>query len=62
MRRRRGKKPQGQSSAESQEARDPRLKDVIQTLHEIGNIMGRQAQEKADVIAEAAATTTINGN
>ncbi|XP_056177407.1 uncharacterized protein LOC130140871 [Syzygium oleosum] len=48
-----------------QEARDPRMEEVIQTLHEIGNIMGRQAQERAATIAqatEAAATAAVNGN
>ncbi|XP_056161223.1 uncharacterized protein LOC115662164 [Syzygium oleosum] len=55
----------GQSSAMGQEARDPRLDAVIQTLQEIGNLMGRQAQERAANIAqvaEAAATATVNGN
>ncbi|KAI6691892.1 hypothetical protein NL676_019602 [Syzygium grande] len=33
---------------------DPRMEQVIETLREIGNVMGRQAQERATVIAEAA--------
>ncbi|XP_030470119.1 uncharacterized protein LOC115688441 [Syzygium oleosum] len=55
----------GQSSAMSQETRDPRLDAIIQTLQEIGNLMGRQAQERAANIAqaaEAAATAAVNGN
>ncbi|XP_056166353.1 uncharacterized protein LOC115665667 [Syzygium oleosum] len=44
---------------------DPRMEQVIETLREIGNVMGRQAQERAAVIAEAAgaaAAAAINGN
>ncbi|XP_030451957.1 uncharacterized protein LOC115673848 [Syzygium oleosum] len=55
----------GQSSAMGREARDPRLDAVIQTLQEIGNLMGRQAQERAANIAqatEAATTAAVNGN
>ncbi|XP_056175571.1 uncharacterized protein LOC130140384 [Syzygium oleosum] len=52
----------GQSSAMGQEARDPRLDAVIQTLQEIGNLMGRQAQERAANIAQAAAAAAVNGN
>ncbi|XP_030460041.1 uncharacterized protein LOC115680380 [Syzygium oleosum] len=55
----------GQSSAMGQEARDPSLDAVIQTLQEIGNMMGRQAQERAANIAQAAeatATAVVNGN
>ncbi|XP_030460042.1 uncharacterized protein LOC115680381 [Syzygium oleosum] len=55
----------GQSSVMGQETRDPRLDAVIQTLQEIGNLMGRQAQERAANIAqvaEAAAIAVVNGN
>ncbi|XP_030473584.1 uncharacterized protein LOC115691148 [Syzygium oleosum] len=48
-----------------QEARDPRMDEVIHTLQEIENLMSKQAQERATNIAqaaEAAATAAINGN
>ncbi|XP_056172378.1 uncharacterized protein LOC130139447 [Syzygium oleosum] len=41
------------------------MDDVIQTLHEIGNIMGRQAQERVAAMAqaaEAAAAAAVNEN
>ncbi|XP_030470863.1 uncharacterized protein LOC115689034 [Syzygium oleosum] len=61
----RGMGTRGQSSPMGQKARDPRLDEVIRTLQGIGNLMGRQAQERAANIAqaaEAAAAAAINGN
>ena len=65
MSRKRKKEPQGQSNAVGKEARDPRTEEVIQTLQEIGHIMGRQAKEKAATFAKAtefAAAASMNGN
>ncbi|XP_056172376.1 uncharacterized protein LOC130139445 [Syzygium oleosum] len=62
MSRRKEKEPQGQSSEGVREARDPRFDDVMDTLWEIGHIMGMQAQEKAAAYAQAAEAAPIAGN
>ena len=64
MSRRKGKEPQGQSSTAEKEVRDPRLDAVIDTLREIGHLMGLQAQERAvaQAQAQAAEAAAMAGN
>ena len=64
MSRRKGKETQGQSSTAEKEVRDPRLDAVIDTLREIGHLMGLQAQERvaAQAQAQAAEAAAMAGN
>ena len=62
MSRRRGNEPNEQARAEPREARDPRMEEVMETLREIGHIMGSQAQERAAAHAQAAEAAALAGN
>ncbi|XP_048131573.1 uncharacterized protein LOC125314134 [Rhodamnia argentea] len=57
----------GASSSRAPAVEDPRVDGVLRALEEIGNLMGRQAQERAAAVAQAAeaavaAANLANGN
>ncbi|XP_030519178.2 uncharacterized protein LOC115732632 [Rhodamnia argentea] len=57
----------GASSSRVPAVEDPRVDGVLRALEEIGNLMGRQAQERAAAVAQAAeaavaAANLANGN
>ncbi|XP_056158561.1 uncharacterized protein LOC130134843 [Syzygium oleosum] len=52
----------GQSSSHAEVAEDPRIDGVIRALEKIGNLMGRQAQERAATVAQAAQATVTATN
>ncbi|XP_056159550.1 uncharacterized protein LOC115675255 [Syzygium oleosum] len=57
----RGRGNRGQPSRQAGAAEDPRVDGVLRALEAIGDLMGRQARERATVVAEAAAAA-INSN